>query len=295
VTGSRATGDSVVGGLDLRGRTILVTGASSGIGFEAARSLAGAGAELLLACRTLGAGEAAAARIRAAHPAARAVPVALDLGSFASVRRCAAELGAGRLHVLVCNAGVFLPRYEATEDGIERTVGVCHFGHFLLVSLLLDALRAAAPARVVMVSSESHRWPPRLDFERFPLDPGRYRAVRAYGQAKLCNVLFANELTRRFARQGVLANALHPGSLIGTSIFRYSVAAKIVGALARPFVKTLAEGAATTVHCAVSPELEGVGGRYYADCREKPSSAGARDEAAAGRLFELSAARVGLA
>jgi WW domain-containing oxidoreductase len=291
VSPGRPTGDTVVAGLDLQGRSIAVTGANSGIGFEAARSLAGAGAEVLLACRTQGGAEDAARRIRALHPDASVLPLALDLASFASIRRFAAALPVTRLHALICNAGVYLPRYEETEDGIERTVGVCHFGHSLLVSLLLGALRAAAPARVVMVSSESHRHPATLDFARFPLTSGSYGALRAYGQAKLCNVLFANELTRRFGTEGVFANALHPGSLIGTSIFRNSAAAKLVGVLARPFVKTLAEGAATSVYCAVAPALEGVGGRYYSDCREKPASAGARDEAAAARLFEVTAAR----
>lgn len=291
----RPTADSVVAGLDLAGRRVAVTGANSGIGFEAARALAAAGAEVLLACRTRVGAEEAARGIEARHPGARALPLVLDLASFASIRRAAADFPPGPLHALICNAGVYLPRYEETEDGIERTVGVCHFGHALLVSLLRDALRAAAPARVVMVSSESHRHPATLDFGRFPLTAADFGALRAYGQAKLCNVLYANELTRRSAVEGIFANALHPGSLIGTSIFRHSLAAKLVGTLARPFVKTLPEGAATTVYCAVSPALEGVGGRYYADCREKQASAGARDEAAAARLFEATAARIAAA
>lgn len=286
---------SLVAGMDLRGRTIAITGANAGIGFETASALAGAGAELLLACRTREGGEDAARRIRARHAGARAVPLVVDLASFASIRSFAAALPATRLHALICNAGVYLPRYEETEDGLERTAGICHFGHALLAQLLLPALRAAAPARVVMVSSESHRHPATLDFERFPLRAGDYGALRAYGQAKLCNVLFANELTRRCGADGVFANSLHPGALIGTSIFRHSLGAKLVAALARPFVKTLEQGAATSVYCAVAPELEGVGGRYYADCREKEASVGARDEAAAGRLFELTQARVGIA
>jgi WW domain-containing oxidoreductase len=169
---------------------------------------------------------------------------------------------------------------------------VCHFGHFLLFSLLLDRLRAAAPARVVVVASESHRYPRTLEFERFPLEAARYRGLVAYGQAKLCNVLFANELTRRHAAEGVLANSLHPGSLIGTSIFRSSVAAKLLGAAARPFTKSIAQGAATTVYCATAPELNGIGGRYFADCTEKRASSGARDEQAARRLWELTSARI---
>ncbi len=288
----RSTADEVLAGRDLRGRTILVTGASAGIGLETARALAAVGARVLLACRTAEGADATVRSIRARHPDADLVPVLLDLASLDGVRRAASDLPVSKLDVVICNAGLFTPRYEETADGIEKTVGVCHFGHFLLVTSLVDRLRAAGKSRVVMVSSESHRFPSTLRFDRFPLDRARYQGLVAYGQAKLCNVLFANELGRRHASDGIVASSLHPGSLIGTSIFRDSIAAKALALAARPFTKTLEQGAATTVYCAVDPSLEGVTGRYYSDCAEKPASAFAGDAGAARELWERSVARV---
>jgi WW domain-containing oxidoreductase len=290
--GARSGADDVLRDRSLAGKSMLVTGANSGIGFETARALALHGAHVLLGCRSRERAEEAATRIRVQQPGVQVSPVALDLASFASIRAAAAALPVDSLDVLICNAGLFKSKYEQTEDGIEQTVGVCHFGHFLLTSLLLPKLRAAAPARVVMVASESHRYPSTLAFDRFPLAAERYRDLVAYGQAKLCNVLFANELTRRYSEQGIYANSLHPGTMIGTSIFRDSVPAKVLATVVRPFTKSLAQGAATTVYCATAPELARSGGKYYANCREKEMSNGARDAAAARRLWELSEQRV---
>jgi WW domain-containing oxidoreductase len=287
----RSSCDDVVRGVDLSGRAILVTGATAGIGFETARSLASAGAHVLLGCRNTQTGSATVEALRARVPAAKLSMLELDLASFASVRRCVESFPVAKLDVLICNAGLFASRYQLTEDGIERVVGVCHFGHFLLVTQLLDRLRAAQSARVVMVASESHRHPSRLQFERFPLSQQTFRPLVAYGQAKLCNVLFANELTRRYAGEGIVANSLHPGTMIGTSIFRDSISARLLALAMRPFTKSLAQGAATSVYCAVAPELAGVGGRYFTDCRPKGASKGAQDEAAARALWEASAAR----
>jgi len=286
--GGRASADEVLAGLDLGGRTMVVTGANSGIGYETARSLAARGARVFLACRELATGERAAAQIRAAHPGALAEARQLDLASLASVRAFAERLDAPLVHALICNAGVFSDAYAETADGYERTVGVCHIGHFQLALSLRERLRAAAPARVVMVSSESHRTPKRLRFDRLPLRREKYRALVAYGQAKLCNVLMANELTRRWAGDGVTANSLHPGTLMLTGIGRSSRGARILLTLARPFAKTLVQGAATSVYCATAPELEGSGGEYYVDCKKKPASAEARDPAIAAGLWEIS-------
>lgn len=288
----KSTCDDVLRGLDLAGRTALVTGANAGIGFETARSLAHAGAHVIVACRSPARAAETVERIRTLHDRAQLTPVALDLASFASIQRAAAAVTVPRLDVLICNAGLFLPSYRATADGIEETVGVCHFGHALLVNLLFDRLRAAAPARVVMVASVSHRSPAELNFDRFPLDAAHYGRLTAYGQAKLCNVLYANELTRRHGADGVFANSLHPGTLIGTQIFRNSIAARLLGAVAKPFTKSLAQGAATSVYCATAPALERVGGRYYNNCAEEKASRGARDEDAAARLWDLTQTRI---
>src|SRR5688500_11880509 len=144
--GSRSTADDVLAGMSLEGRTMLVTGASSGIGFETARALAAANARVLIACRNMAKGTESAAKIVAQHPHAKVTPVALDLASFKSVRRAAGELPADKLDALICNAGLFANEYQTTDDGIESTVGVCHFGHFLLAQLVMPQLRAAGRA-----------------------------------------------------------------------------------------------------------------------------------------------------
>ena len=266
---------------------MVVTGANSGIGFETARALAAAGARVILACRELSGAEDAASRIRAAHPGALAEGQKLDLASLRSVREFSERLDAASVDALICNAGVFGP-YAETKDGFERTVGVCHIGHFQLALSLRERLRAAAPARVVMVSSNSHRMPAKLRFDRLPLARDKYRSVVAYGQAKLCNVLMANELTRRWGPEGITANSLHPGTLMLTSIGRSSLPARLLLTLALPFAKTLVQGAATSVYCATAPELEGVGGRYFIDCKAEPASEEAQSAEVAARLWELS-------
>lgn len=295
VFSARSTASDVLAGRDLGGRNVLVTGCNVGIGFETARAFAASGAHVIVACRDQAKADATAARIRDRHPEARLSPLAVDLGSFASIRRAADSVAVGALHTLVCNAGLYASNYGETIDGIERTVGVCHFGHFLLASLLMDELRAARSARVVMVSSESHRHPARLDFARFPLRPDRYSPLIAYGQAKLCNVLFANELTRRHQHEGICASSLHPGTMVGTSIFRDSTAAKLLALAMRPFVKSIEQAAATSVYCATAPELEGRGGLYFADCKERRMSDGAADAATAAGLWALSEDRIAAA
>lgn len=291
--GPKSSCDDVVAGLDLSARNILVTGANSGIGLSTARALAGGGAHVIIGCRRKASADETIRTITAKHPSAKLTAMEMDLASFASIRGAVQSLDTPMLHAVICNAGLYTPKFETTVDGLESCVGVSHFGHFLLVGLLMDKLRAGAPSRVVMVSSESHRHPATLDFNCFPLRADRYNGLVAYGQAKLCNVLFANEFTRRFQAQRITANSVHPGNLIGTSIFRNSIAARVLGAVVRPFTKTIDQGAATTVYCAVDPRLEGISGRYYLDCKESRQSRGARDEQAAKRLWEISVERVG--
>lgn len=283
--GARSTTDEVLAGLDLDDRVALVTGANAGIGFETARALAAHGVRVVLACRNAEKADATAATLRAAHPDAKVDPLACALDSLAAVEDAAAAFPADRLDILIANAGVYGGGYAETVDGIERTVGVCHFGHAVLVSRLREKLEASK-GRVVMVSSGSHQTPPRLDFGAFPLTRSRYSDLVAYGQAKLCNVLFANEIQRRFGDRGLTANSLHPGALMATSIGRSSALAKIAITLFRPFSKPLTCGAATSVYVATAPELEGVGGKYFEDCREKRASAEARNPAVAQRLWE---------
>lgn len=303
-----STGQQVMAGHDLRGRRIVVTGASSGLGAETARLLARAGAELILAVRD-GAGGAEVAR-RIGQETGRTPRVeALDLASLASVRAFAERLAGEPVHVLVNNAGLMATPHGRTVDGFETQIGVNHLGHFLLTGLLLPNLLATGRPRVVQLSSAGHIWSDvdhdDLHFERRAYDPWI-----AYGQSKTANVLFAVELTRRYADRGLSANAVMPGRIADTGLGRHatddirrtlpamSAAAPAAGAPVNTLPKTLAQGVATTLWAAVAPELEGRGGLYLEDCRiaapwsESNPRRGVRpyalDPASAARLWAIS-------
>lgn len=286
--GSRTSAYEVVTGRDLSGRTIVVTGANSGIGEWTARTLASAGARVIFACRQPAGGEAAVARARAAHPGCKAEFAQLDLASFTAIRRFAERLDAERLDALICNAGLFTFTWGETEEGFERTVGVCHIGHFLLARWLAPRLLAAAAPRVVMVSSESHRSPPKLDFERLPLTQQNFRGLVAYGQAKLCNLLMAKALQSRYGGRGLVACALHPGTLVTTDIGRYSLVGRALISLVSPFTKNPAQGAATSVYATVHDPASDLAGQYLQDCHVRRCSREANDATVAERLWATS-------
>ena len=286
--GPRTTAEEVVSGVNLGGRTIIVTGANTGIGEPTATALAGAGARVIFACRQAATGEAAVARARARHPGCRAEFAELDLASFASIRRFAERLQASAIDALICNAGLAALQYSETEEGFERQVGVCHIGHFLLARLLLPRLLASGAPRVVMVSSISHESPPKLDFARLPMTRENYKGLAAYGQAKLCNVLMAKSLQRRYGDRGMTACSLHPGTLIATDIGRGS---KLVGAvikLVSPFTKNRSQGAATSVYATVHEPAADLAGAYLKDCQVAECSPEANDPVVAQRLWQRS-------
>ncbi len=288
----RTSADEVLAGKDLTGKTMIVTGANTGIGFEAARSLAMKGAHVIMACRNTEKGEVAASVIRQRYKDAQISVGTLDLTSFDSIKAFATTLDVNKVDTLICNAGVIHNDYRETAEGFEMTVGVCHIGHFLLTSLLLPKLQAAVQkndaARVVMVSSESHRQPAKLNFDKLPLSQGSYAFMTAYGQAKLCNVLFANELNRRYASEGITACSLHPGTMITTGIARNTVLGTIAMKLLSPFTKNPNQGAATTVYCAAYAEVGDIGGVYFSDCAPKKMTKEAENPDVAGRLWEVS-------
>jgi NAD(P)-dependent dehydrogenase (short-subunit alcohol dehydrogenase family) len=269
------TTDEVLAAADVRDRTVLVTGATSGLGEETARALAAAGADVLLTGRSLPVTQAAAARIRDQHPHARLTTLELDLGSLASVRRCVTEVRAARpaLHAVIANAGVMAAPEGRTTDGFETHLGVNHVGHFALVTGLLPALEAGAPSRVVVLSSAAHRWDD-VDLEDLNIEQRPYRRFRAYGASKTANVLFAVELDRRWRERGVRSYAVHPGG-IRTDLSRHlseTDQEKLSGGAAAQGTsyRTVAQGAATSVWAATSPELDGVGGVYLEDCAIAP-------------------------
>lgn len=276
----------------MHGRLCLITGATSGIGRATALALAGMGAELVLLARDREKAEATAADARAAGAPAVDLLIA-DLGVQREVRRAAAEfLASGRpLHVLINNAGVVNLQRTLTADGLEATFAVNHLAYFLFTTLLLERLRASAPARIVNVSSEAHRFAP-LDFDDLQ-NERRYRTMRVYGQSKLANILFTTELARRLEGSGVTANSLHPGAVATRLGTNNGAWARVLIRLLRPFFRSPDDGAATSIHLATAAELASVSGRYFANRREKTPSAAARDGEAARRLWAVSEALCG--
>lgn len=274
----------------MKGKTCLITGATAGIGYVAARELARAGARVLLAGRTARTATDAAGRLRAEVPGAEVEPLAADLSSQTEIRKMAEAVGtkADRLDVLINNAGgIWLDRSE-TVDGIETTFAVNHLAPFLLTDQLLPLLRAASSARVVTVASGAHRGVS-LDFDDLE-GRRRYSGWRAYQRSKLANILFTRELARRLKDGPITANCLHPG-YVNTQIFRDATwKGAVMRMFARVFAITPEQGAATTLHLATSPEVGGVSGEYFVKCRPAVPSRSARDDDAARRLWEASVA-----
>ena len=275
------------------GRTVLVTGGTGGIGKATATGLAAMGARLAITGRDRGRAEAAAAEIRA--PDCPAVEVFVgDMSSQAEVRRLAAEALATlpRLDVLVNNVGGFWSTRHVTADGLERTFALNHLAPFLLTHLLIERLVESAPARVVTVSSDAQRMG-RIDFADLQGERS-WSGQRAYNQSKLANVLFTYELARRLRGTRVTANVLHPG------IVRSGFGAEDPGRIQRlitpfmRFLKSPEQGARTPVYLASSPEVNGVSGRFFRNCKEGRSSKRSYDEADALRLWAVSAELVGL-
>ena len=272
--GFSTTTDDVLAGLDLTGMHAVVTGASTGLGEETTRALAAHGAKVTMAVRDAARGEAAAARIRARCDNSPDLEVRiLDLGSLASVRQFAAEFLTehSRLDRLINNAGIMACPYGTTRDGFELQFGTNHLGHFLLANLLLPALTAGAPSRVVSLSSRGHSFAD-VDLDDPGFEHTPYDEFTSYGRAKTANALFAVGFDRRFAAQGVHAFSVHPG-VIHTELGRH-LTPEVIGALmerlaenSRQFErKTIPQGAATSVWAATAPELDQHGGAYLEDC-----------------------------
>ncbi|CAA0080420.1 Fatty acyl-CoA reductase [Halioglobus japonicus] len=284
----RSSADEVLQGRNLSGQVILVTGANTGIGYETARSLAVAGATVIGTCRTAEKAAATKLRLQQAHPGIDLETAVMDLASLASVSDFCKQLSHSVIDTVICNAGIVAPEYGETSDGFEQTVGICHIGHFLLVTSLLPRILSATAPRVVMVSSESHRAPPHLNFDALPYPKASYRPMKAYGQAKLCNALMAVELHRRFSDQGLTACYLHPGTMVTTDIGRDSALIRFAMLLVRPFTKTANQGAATSVFCATWDDCGELGGNYFSHCAKAKPSAETANAQVATRLWERS-------
>jgi len=275
-------------------RTVLVTGATGGIGKATAIGLAALGAHVGITGRDRGRTEGAAREIRAAGGGQVEMFVA-DLSSQSQVRRLAGEVlrNLPRVDVLVNNVGGYWNTRHVTADGLERTFALNHLAPFLLTNLLLDRLRRSAPARVVTVSSGAQAMG-RIDFD--DLQGARfYSGARAYNQSKLANVMFTYELARRLQGSAVTATALHPG-VVSTSFGAEDPGGvqRLIVPLMRPFMKSPARGAVTSIHLASAPDLEEVTGRFFANSKPRRSSKRSYDEAAAARLWQVSAELAGL-
>lgn len=279
---------------EMTGKTVLITGGNAGLGLETAVALAGKGASVTITARDTGRGEAARKEITERSGSTDVEVMALDLASTASIRAFAEAFLAdhARLDVLVNNAGLILSERSETEDGFESTFGVNHLGHFLLTDLLLDRVKASAPARIVVVASEAHKFAmDGLKFDDLQCE-GHFWSYRVYGRSKLANIYFARSLARRLEGTGVTVNAVHPGSVAtrfardGDTTFITALTTKV----ARPFSRTPEQGARTQVWAASAPELEGVTGEYLVSSKraDKRLSRVARSDEAAERLWTVS-------
>ncbi|MFF1822892.1 SDR family NAD(P)-dependent oxidoreductase [Kribbella sp. NPDC058245] len=272
--GFSSTAAEVAAGIDLSGHRAVVTGASSGIGVETARALAATGAEVTLAVRDTAAGELTAKDIAATTGGTALHVVQLDLTDPASVAAFTAAWD-GPLHILVNNAGVMASPETYTPQGWELQFATNHLGHFALAAGLHDALAADGAGRIVVVSSSGHQLSP-VVFDDVNFAFRAYDPWLAYGQSKTANVLFAVEASRRWAADGITANALMPGAIF-TNLQRHTEG-RGSGRTSPSDMKTVEQGAATSVLLATSRQLEGIGGRYFVDCNETPTI-DRRDEA----------------
>ncbi len=283
---------------DLAGKVAVVTGGNSGIGKETAVELAQMGAHVVIAARNPGKAAAAVKEVQdRTHCGERVETMAIDLASFASVRAFGDAFIARheRCDILVNNAGGMMTKRRMTGDGHEMQFQVNHLSHFLLTHLLRAPLERGN-ARVVNVASEAHRMTRGgLNFEDLDWTRRRYRGFRAYSDTKLMNILFTRELAKRWAGSGVTANAVHPG-FVGSNFGREGDTwwGNIAMPLVRPFALSVAQGAVTSVHVASSPDVEGITGQYFVKSLVNAPAANALDDAAAAKLWEISAQLTGV-
>ena len=301
-SGYRTTAEQASEGIDLGGQEALVTGANTGLGKETARVLALRGARVLMACRDLEKAASAREEILAAHPVeideGQLELHELDLNSLAAVRESAAAFNALErpLHILVNNAGIMIPMERRTEDGFEAHLGINHLAHFLFTRLILDRMLEAGQSRAVILSSAAAAMagmtPELADLN---WEQRKFKGWPAYGDSKLMNHMFARELQRRYGDQGLCANALHPG-VIATELARdQNKLGMLLGIVALPFMKSIPQGAATSVFVATAPDYADTGGLFFKDCGEsKPPHKLANNDEVCAKVWALSEELVGL-
>jgi len=294
-----STALEVLHGVDLTNKRAFITGANCGIGFETARSLVKHGCEVIFGCRNEIKTKKAIQKIISEKPDAKCDFVHLDLSSLRSVFNCANEMKMKyeSLDYLILNAGIFGASFGLTEDNFEQTFQINHLAQFYLTVLLKPLVIAKKSCRILIVSSESHRWS-LLTQENIsedyltPRTSKNFTAFMAYNDSKLCNVLMALELNRRWSIYGVTCNSLHPGNMVSSDLSRNWWFYRLLFMFVRPFTKSLQQAAATTIWGAVGHELSGVGAQYFNNCWLCPTSDTASDLRLSRDLWNISIALV---
>ncbi|XP_067234128.1 retinol dehydrogenase 12, like [Chanodichthys erythropterus] len=278
----------------LDGKTVIITGANTGIGKETAIDMAKRGARIIMACRDTEKADAALKEVKDASGNQDVVTRRLDLADSKSIREFAENINKEekQVNILINNAGLMACPYGKTADGFEMQIGVNHLGHFLLTYLLLDLIKRSKPARIITVSSMVHQFGT-INLEDLNSEKN-YDKQKAYAQSKLANILFTRSLAKKLEGTGVTAYALHPG-VVQTDLWRHMNIVLQAGLwLSKPLTKTTAQGAQTSIYCAVAPELETESGKYYSDCAPAKCSQAAMDDETAQRLWELSCKMLGI-
>jgi retinol dehydrogenase-12 len=280
--------------IELVDKYCLITGATSGIGEETAKSLAAMGMHVSIACRNRDKGYALKEKLEASsrHPVDVLVG---DFSRLADVRQLASDyLSTNKpLHLLVNNAGIVNTRRQLTEDGYEEMFAVNHLAPFLLTNLLLPVIKESAPARIVNVSSHAHTFVKSMGFDDLQAER-QFKTFKVYGRSKLANILFTRELSKRLQGLSVTTNSLHPGA-VSTSLGQQNEGffSHLLARLLRPFFKSPEQGAATTLYVATAKELEAVSGQYFSNCKQATPKPWAEDDAEAARLWQLSCEMTG--
>lgn len=281
----------------MQGKTVVISGATSGIGQVAAEKLAAMGARMVLVARDKARGEAALNRLRQAGPGAAHSIHYADLSRLSEMKRVAAEIAAAesRIDVLINNAGALFASRQVTEDGLELTFALNHMSYFVLTHALRDRLCASAPARVINTASDAHKGE-KLDFGDLQ-SASNYRGLHVYGRSKLCNILYTSELARRWDGSGVTANSLHPG-FVDTRFGDESGGLLSFGVrIAKTFAISPEKGAETIVYLASSSDQQvaDASGLYFYKCRPATPTREARDEDSARKLWQETERLAGIA
>ncbi|XP_062907355.1 retinol dehydrogenase 12 isoform X2 [Mobula hypostoma] len=277
----------------LHGKTVVITGANTGIGKETARDLAQRGARVILACRDLTKAEAAAQDIREDTGNKQVIVRELDLANTRSIYQFAENIVKEEkvLNILINNAGVMMCPFMKTSDGFEMQFGVNHLGHFLLTFLLLDLLKNSSPARIINVSSLAH-FLGRINFKDLQSE-NSYDGGLAYCQSKLANILFTRELAKHLKDTKVTVNSVHPGC-VRSELTRHSSCLAVVWKILTFLIKTPKEGAQTSIYCAVTEELDEVSGKHFSDCQPASVAPQGKNDETAKKLWDVSCKLLGI-